>query len=144
MQHQTGWSRIHNNVVNAKDTMDLIKAHASKGLPIPNMFAPADLVPPCNKSAESFFQLVFVFADDYLQDDSAIIVIHQYQVDAKSTILGYCVEYSFENRKEWLCMNCLHLCSPLNNTLAENSLPKSSSYIDASLNCMKLNCLPIV
>jgi hypothetical protein len=38
-------------------------------------------------------------------------------------------------------MNRLHLCSPLNSTLMVNALPKSSSCIDASLNCMKLNCL---
>jgi hypothetical protein len=27
-------------------------------------------------------------------------------VDAKSTILGYCIEYSFETRKKWLIELC--------------------------------------
>jgi hypothetical protein len=77
-----------------------------------------------------------VFVEDCLHDDGAIIVIHLFQVDAKSTILGYCVEYGFETHKEWLCMNRLHLCSPLNRTLTVSSLPKFSFCIDASLNCL--------
>jgi hypothetical protein len=93
---------------------------------------------------KSFLAVVFVFAKDYLQDDGAIIVIYSYQVVAKSTILGYCVEYNFETCKEWLCMNRLHLCSLLNKILTVNVLPKSSICIDASLNFVKLNCLPIV
>ena len=87
---------------------------------------------------------MFIFVKDYLQDDSTIIVIYSYQVVAKSTILGYCVEYNFETYKEWLCMNGLHLYSLLNRTLMVNVLPKSSICIDALLNFVKLNCLPIV
>jgi hypothetical protein len=60
----------------------------------------------------SFLKPVFVFAKDYLQNDGAIIVIHRHHVSAKSTILGYCIEYNFETCKESLCMNCFHLCSP--------------------------------
>jgi hypothetical protein len=85
-----------------------------------------------------------VFAEDYLQDDGAIIVIHPFQVDVKSTILEYCIEYDFETYKEWLCMNRLHIYSPLNRTLTISSLPKSSFSIDASMNCVVLNCLPNV
>jgi hypothetical protein len=70
--------------VNAKATLDLI----------------IDVVPRWNQSVESLLKVVFVFVEDYLQDDGAIIVIHPLQVDAKSTILGYCVEYGFETRKD--------------------------------------------
>jgi hypothetical protein len=73
-----------------------------------------------------------------------MIGIHPFQVDAKSTILGYCVEYGFETLKEWLCMNSLHLYSPLNRTLTVSSLPKSSYSIDTSMNYVVLNCLPNV
>jgi hypothetical protein len=38
---------------------------------------------------ESF---ISVFLLVYLQDEGAIIVIHLYHVDTKSTILGYCAE----------------------------------------------------
>jgi hypothetical protein len=116
--------------------MDLIIVDVPEGLLIPIVSDPADVVPLWNQSAESLLEAVLVFAEDYFQDDGAIIVIHPFQVDAKSTFLGYCVEYSFETRKEWLCMNRLHLCSPLNKTLIVNSLPKSSFFIDASLNCV--------
>jgi hypothetical protein len=144
MQHQGARSRRHNGVVNAKATLDLIIVDVPEDLPIPTVLDPTDVVPPWNQSADSLLEAVFVFAKDYLQDDGAMIVIHPFQVDAKSTILGYCVEYGFETRKEWLCMNRLHLYSPLNRTLTISSLPKSSFSIDASMNCVELNCLPNV
>jgi hypothetical protein len=144
MQHQRGRSRRHNGVVNAKATIDFIIVDIHEGLFVLSVSSPTDVVPPWNQSSESFLNAMFVVAKDYLQDDGVIIVIYPYQVDAKSTILRYCVEYSFETRKEWLCMNRLYLCSPLYSTLTINSLPKSSFCIDASLNCVKLNCLSIV
>jgi hypothetical protein len=144
VQHQGARSHRHNGVVNAKATLDLIIVDVPEDLPVPTVSEPADAVPPWNQSADSLLEAVFVFAEDYLQDDGAMIVIHPFQVDAKSTILGYCVEYGFETRKEWLCMNRLHLCSPLNRTLTISSLPKSSFCIEVSLNCKVLNCLPNV
>jgi hypothetical protein len=101
MQHQGARSRRHNGVVNAKATLDLIIVDVLEDLPVPTMSEPADVVPPWNQSADSLLEAAFVFAKDYLQDDGAMIVIHPFQVDAKSTILGYCVEYGFETRKEW-------------------------------------------
>jgi hypothetical protein len=130
--------------VNAKATLDLIIVDVPEDLPVPTVSDPTDAVPPWNQSAVSLLEAVFVFAKDYLQDDGAMIVIHPFQMDAKSTILGYCIEYGFETRKEWLCMNRLHLYSPLNRTLTVSSLPMSSFSIDASMNCVVLNCLPNV
>jgi tRNA G10 N-methylase Trm11 len=151
MQNQGARSRRHNGVVNAKATLDLIIVDVPKDLHVPTVSNPVDVVPLWNQSADSLLEAIFVFAEDYLQDDGAIIVIHPFQVDAKSTILGYCVEYGYETRKEWLCMNRLHLCSPLNRTLTRTltvtltcSLPKSSFCIDALLKCVVLNCLPNV
>jgi hypothetical protein len=137
-------SRRYNGVVNAKATLDLIIVDVPEDLPIPTVSEPADVVPPWNQSADSLLEAVFVFAENYLQDDGAMIVIHPFQVDAKSTILGYRVEYGFETCKEWLCMNRFHLYSPLNKTLTVSSLPKSSISIDASMNCVVLNCLQYV
>ena len=142
MQHQGARSRRHNGVVNAKATLDLIIVDVPEDLPISTMSEPADAVPSWNQSANSLLEAVFVFAEDYLQDDGAMIVIHLFEVDTKSPILGYCIEYNFETRKEWLCMNRLHLYSPLNRTLVASSLPKSSYSIDASMNYIVLNCLP--
>jgi hypothetical protein len=81
----------------------------------------ADVVPPWNHCSESFLEAVSVFAEEYLQDDGGVIVIHPFQVDAKSTILGYSAEYGFEIQTEWLYMNRLHLCSPLNRVLTISS-----------------------
>jgi hypothetical protein len=144
VQHQGARSRRHNGIVNVKATLDLIIIDVPEDLLVPTVLEPADVLPPWNQSADSLLEAVFVFAENYLQDDGAMIVIHPFQVDANSTILGYCVEYGFETRKEWLCMNRLHLCSPLNRTLNVSSLPKSSFSIDASMNRVVLNCLPNV
>jgi hypothetical protein len=105
MQQQGARSRRHNGVMNDKATLDLIIVDVPKDLPVPTVSKPADAVPPWNQSADLLLKAAFVFAEDYLQDDGAMIVIHPFQVDAKSTILGYCVEYGFETCKEWLCMN---------------------------------------
>jgi hypothetical protein len=42
------------------------------------MSGPADAVPPWNQSAELLLEAVFVFAEDYLQDAGANIVIHPF------------------------------------------------------------------
>ena len=124
--------------------MDFIIVDVLEGLPVPIVSDPTDVVPLWNQSMKSLLKAIFVFVEDYLQDEGTIIIIHPFQVDAKSTILEYCIEYSFETCKEWLLMNPLHLCSPLNKTLIVNSLPKSLFCIDTSLNCVKLNYFPIV
>jgi hypothetical protein len=95
-------SRRHSDVVNAKATLDLIIVDVLEDLPVPTVSDPANVVPPWNQSAKSLLEAIFVFAEDYLQDDCAIIVIHPYQVVSMSTILRYCVEYNFETYKEWL------------------------------------------
>jgi hypothetical protein len=84
-----GRSRNVNGVVNAKATLDLIIVDLPEGLPVPTVSSPADVVPPWNHCFESFLEAVFVFAEEYLYDDGGVIVNHPFQVDAKSTILGY-------------------------------------------------------
>jgi hypothetical protein len=55
-------SRRYNGVVNAKAILDLIIVDVPKGLPVPTVSTPIDVVLPWNKSAQSFLELVFVFA----------------------------------------------------------------------------------
>jgi hypothetical protein len=64
--------------VNAKATLDLIIVDVPKDLPIPTVLDPVDVVPPWNQRADSLLEAVFVFAEDYLQDDDAMIVIHPF------------------------------------------------------------------
>jgi hypothetical protein len=66
MQHQMRRSCRHNGVVNAKATLDLIIVDFPEGLPVPTLSTPTDIGSPWNKNAESFFKVVFVFAEDYL------------------------------------------------------------------------------
>jgi hypothetical protein len=48
MQHQGERNRRHNDVVNAKATLDFIIVDVPKDLPIPTVSEPADAVPPWN------------------------------------------------------------------------------------------------
>jgi hypothetical protein len=72
MQHQGRRSHRHNGFVNAKPTVDLIIVDVLEGLPVPTASDLTDVVPPWNQCTESLLEAVFVFAKDYLQDDSAI------------------------------------------------------------------------
>ena len=58
--------------------MDLIIVDVLEGLSIPTVSPLIDVVFSWNQSVESFLEAMFVFADDYLQDDGAIIVIYPY------------------------------------------------------------------
>jgi hypothetical protein len=78
MQHQGARSRRHNGVVNAKATLDLIIVDVPEDLLVPTVSEPADAVPPWNQSADSLLEVAFVFAEDDLQDDGAMIVIHPF------------------------------------------------------------------
>jgi hypothetical protein len=78
MQHRGARSRRHNGVVNAKATLDLIIVDVPEDLLVPTVSEPADAVPPWNQSADSLLEVAFVFAEDDLQDDGAMIVIHPF------------------------------------------------------------------
>ena len=58
--------------------MDLIIVDVLEGLSIPTVSPLIDVVFSWNQSVESFLEAMFVFADDYLQDDGVIIVIYPY------------------------------------------------------------------
>jgi hypothetical protein len=58
--------------VNVKPVVDLIIVD------VPIVLDPENVVPLWNQSTESLLEAMFVFVEDYLQDDSAIIVIHLY------------------------------------------------------------------
>jgi hypothetical protein len=75
MQYQEARSSRHNGVVNAKATLDLIIVDVPEDLPVPTVSKPTDAVPPWNQSANSILEAAFVFAENYLQDDGAMIVI---------------------------------------------------------------------
>jgi hypothetical protein len=58
--------------VNVKPVVDLIIVD------VPIVLDPENVVPLWNQSTESLLEAMFVFVEDYLQDVSAIIVIHLY------------------------------------------------------------------
>jgi hypothetical protein len=92
MHYQTRRTYRHNCIVNAKAILDLIIVDIPTGLLVPIVSTSTHTIPPGNKFQELFLEPMFVFVEDYLQDDGAIIVIHPHQVSTKSNILGYNVE----------------------------------------------------
>jgi hypothetical protein len=97
--------------------MDLILVDVPKDLLVPSILEPINSILVWNIYEKSYLDPVFEFAEECLQDDSAIIVIHPHVIAIKEIVMGYCDAYRFKTQKEWLCMNRLHLCSPTNTTL---------------------------
>jgi len=114
VQHIQDRVRHYKGESNIQPCVDLIFVDMPEGLPVPGFSNLPTFVPPWNQVSKDYLQPVFDFADQHLQDDGAIIIIHPFRLSTKSSILGYCKTYGFEVRKEWWGMNRLHLTSPSN------------------------------
>ena len=97
--------------------VDLMIVDMPEGLLVPGISIPSTLIPQWNFEPKDWLQPIFDFADQCLQDDSAIIIIYPFRLVTKSNILGYCKSNGFNIRKEWWGMNRLHLASPVNPAL---------------------------
>jgi hypothetical protein len=102
---------------NAKGSVDLILVDYQEDLRVPTVSDPPNEIPPWNEFSKANFEAIFNFVDNHIQDDGAMVVIHPYDVAAKSAILDYAKTYGFVERKNWVCMNRLHLCYPANPQL---------------------------
>ena len=117
MQHRGDRDRMFNGRRNAKGSVDLMLVDYQEDLRVPTVSDPSNEVPRWNKFLPANFDAIFDFADNHIQDDGAMVVIHPYDVAAKSAVLGYAKTYGFVERKNWVCMNRLHLCYPANEQL---------------------------
>ena len=117
IQHRGDRDRMFQRRRNAKATVDLMLVDYPENLRVPTVSDPSEEVPRWNKFEPADFDAIFDFADNHIHDDGAMVVIHPYDVAAKSSVLGYAKSYGFVERKSWVCMNRLHLCYPSNPQL---------------------------
>ena len=117
LQHSSGRSRMHKGSSKPHPCVDLILVDIPEGLPIPGISNPADSIPPWNEDSKIWLNPIFEMADQHLQDDGAMILIHPFRVSTKSNLLGYLKSWGYEIKKEWWGMNRLHLTSGINPLL---------------------------
>ncbi len=92
-----------------------------ENLPVPTISDPPGQIPPWNAAEDDWLDPIFDFADNYLVDDGAIIIVHPYRQSTKANILGYGNATGFTLYKDWTCMNRLHLASPVNHLKTVNA-----------------------
>lgn len=117
LQHVADKDRSYKGALNKQPCVDLMIVDMLEGLPVPGLSIPATSIPRWNHESTEWLQPIFDFADQHVQDDGALIIIHPFRLPTKSKILGYCESYGFEVRKEWWGMNRLHLAKPENPSL---------------------------
>lgn len=82
-----------------------------EGLPVPTVSNPPTSVPSWNQFSEVGLRDIFDFADSYLHDAGALLVISPFCRNIKGHLLGNCRSFGFKLYKEWHGMNWLHLTS---------------------------------
>jgi hypothetical protein len=122
-QHSSDKRRAYKGSSGNHPCVDLILVDQPEGLPVPGISNPISSLPLWNQDSKKWLEPIFYFADQHLQDDGALIIIHPFRLSTKSNILGYCKSYGFEIRKEWWGMNRLHLTSAVHPTSTVNSKP---------------------
>jgi hypothetical protein len=125
---------------NAKATVELMLVDYPEDLRVPSVSDPSNDIPRWNKLDPATLDAIFYFADHHIHDGGAMVVIHPYDVVVKSSVLRYANSYGFMERKNWVCMNRLHLCHPskqeLTVRLAKTFI--STRPCDITLNIMSL------
>ena len=94
-----------------------------EGLPVPTVSNPAEAVPQWNQYSEDWIEAVFDFAENYLHDSGALLVMYPFSRAIKSFLLGYSESFGFKAQKEWWGMNRLHLTLPSDTSTTVNSQP---------------------
>jgi hypothetical protein len=108
--HQGDQDRMIDGRCNAKGSIAMMLVDYKEDLRVLTVFDPPIEVPLWNKFSQSDFNAIFDFADNLIQDDGAMVIIYTYNVEAKTAVLGYAKTYRFVERKNWVWMNCFHLC----------------------------------
>jgi hypothetical protein len=116
VQHASDKDRFFNGNFSNKAAVDLIIFDIPEGLPVPTVSSPPDSIPQWNKFSEDGLQAVFDFADNYLPDSGALLVMYPFSRDIKSYLLGCCEAFGFKSQCDWWGMNRLHLTLPSNTS----------------------------
>ena len=102
-------------VVEPAALLDLIIGDIPDGLPIPDISNNEDNVSVWNKfngKPKAWFEPVFKFAQNYLQDNEAILFFQPDVEAIRSKVKEYAKAYGFKVLREWWGINEMYLTSP--------------------------------
>ena len=135
LQHASDKVRHFDSVPGFRPAVDLMFADVPEGLHVPTISAPPAPIPQWNEFHDQWLVPAFDFAEQYLHDKGAFIVMHPTpSVAHRAHILGCCQEYNFRvlhttsNQFTWFGMNHLRLTSPV-DPLQTVRLTFSSFYV---------------
>ena len=92
--------------------IDLIIADIPENLPVPSVSNPPSVVPPWNSRDPEYVVSIFEFASHYLQNDGALLLIHNNDRKLTADIFDQAETYDFVMHKDWWGINDLELASP--------------------------------
>jgi hypothetical protein len=81
-------------------------------LPVPTISNPSTSIPVWNELPKDFLESLFDFANEHLQDNGTMILIHGAEIPLlKSEIRSFFEDYKFTTFKDWWRMNRLRLAN---------------------------------
>ena len=98
-----------------------------KGLHVPIVFSPPDLIPSWKVHNSKDIEVLFEFADGFLTNDVPLLVFLPEFKTIRNDVRVYVVSYRFALAKDWWAINELPLCLPIDLKLTIHSYLKSSS-----------------
>ena len=102
---------------------DLVIVDVPENLPVPGVNLPNQTIPPWNVRPKKFLDTVFEFADSYLHNHAALLLLHANDGDLHLEIEECAVTYDFKLCTDWWALNDIPLASPRNPSLKVQILP---------------------
>lgn len=114
MQHAIDKQRYFDGILSTESAVDLIIVDVPEGLHVPTVSAPPAPIPKWNQFSDDWLVPIFDFAQGYLHDNGALLVMYPSPSKPhRSHLLGCYKEYGFNILLDWWGMNHLHLTSPI-------------------------------
>lgn len=112
LQHSSDKARSIDGVSDFDPAVDFMIVDMPEGLHVPTISGGRRPIPEWNVWEENYLCPVFDFAQEYLHDTAALVLIYPASSLAhRSHILGCCEEYKFRILETYLGSNHLHLTS---------------------------------
>lgn len=92
--------------------LDLMIADIPENLPVPGISVPSSAIPSWNFRPEKYVDTIFEFADSYIHDNAALLLLHANDRDLQLEIEECAMTYDFKLLFDWWALNELPLALP--------------------------------
>lgn len=92
--------------------LDLLFADVPENLPVPKISSSLSDIPPWNKRASSYFNVLFDFATSILHDNGVLVLVHAAASDVTREVYNWAHTFDFHVAEDWFGMSELDLQSP--------------------------------